>query len=462
MDPAILSSRSKPMPRNRSDAGGKPPTVGVAMIVKDEEAFLGDALESTCGVVDDLVVVDTGSQDGTQDIARDFGARLFHFPWTNSFSDARNESLRHVKTDWVVILDADERLEGPAWADLRTILQTATAPAVSVNILNCRLDGTLVESIHTPRIFRGDGRFRYRGRVHNQVVFADDPSRPIRPDLHPGLHLRHFGYDPRIVAERSKIQRSYELLRLELEDDPSNLLYRWYMARELMRLGRLEESRQHHETLLPELIEAGSSIAFHCACTYAVLMRHLGAQADATDTFELLLRASPGHPEFLLTLAEAKEARGDHLAAAELAHQAVANLELEEPFPGMVRVEELSWYGRHVEGRNLMTSGRYPGALEVYRTCIERMPPQANAWSQVLTNAIALAIEAGTEADVDTLLERLIGRDDCNLGMFFFEVQRRLQTRSLEAAQTLWRWGHERTDRLPQFSDYNALSKILA
>ena len=87
------------------------PTLSLAMIVKNEEKNLGHCLASVKDLVDEMVVVDTGSTDGTVALAESFGARLGHFPWTGDFAAARNESLRLSTGDWVLVLDADEAVD---------------------------------------------------------------------------------------------------------------------------------------------------------------------------------------------------------------------------------------------------------------------------------------------------------------------------------------------------------------
>src|SRR5262245_26176839 len=89
------------------------PTVSAALIVKNEEHFLPGCLASLERCVDEVVVVDTGSSDASVDIATSAGARLFHHKWENDFAAARNVGLDAVSSDWVLYIDADERLRLP-------------------------------------------------------------------------------------------------------------------------------------------------------------------------------------------------------------------------------------------------------------------------------------------------------------------------------------------------------------
>ena len=84
--------------------------VSLCMIVKNEENYLPNCLNSIKDIVDEIIVVDTGSTDKTVDIAKSFGAKVYYFPWRNNFSEARNESLKYATKDWILILDADDEL----------------------------------------------------------------------------------------------------------------------------------------------------------------------------------------------------------------------------------------------------------------------------------------------------------------------------------------------------------------
>jgi glycosyltransferase involved in cell wall biosynthesis len=98
------------------------PRVSLCLIAKDEEHNLPACLAPAVGLVEEIVVVDTGSTDATREVARRLGARVFDFPWCDSFAAARNETLRHAQGDWVLWLDADDRLDDDNRAKLRALL----------------------------------------------------------------------------------------------------------------------------------------------------------------------------------------------------------------------------------------------------------------------------------------------------------------------------------------------------
>ena len=86
--------------------------LSLCMIVKNEENTLGRCLESVKDIVDEIIIVDTGSTDNTIKIAEKYGAEIFFYKWDNSFANARNYSLSKASKDWILIMDADDELKG--------------------------------------------------------------------------------------------------------------------------------------------------------------------------------------------------------------------------------------------------------------------------------------------------------------------------------------------------------------
>src|SRR5579863_8983698 len=112
------------------------PTVGLSMIVKNGADFLAPCLESLRGLVQQIVIADTGSTDSTCEIARSFGAEIIQVPWENDFAKARNQALEPVTTDWVLVLDADEELDHDAKLSLPALLEISNLGGYLVPIRN--------------------------------------------------------------------------------------------------------------------------------------------------------------------------------------------------------------------------------------------------------------------------------------------------------------------------------------
>lgn len=189
------------------------PTISACMIVRNEEGFLPQCLESIKGAVDEIIIVDTGSTDKTVDIAKSFGAKVYHHPWRNSFSEARNHSLGYATCDWILQIDADEELEQGDIPLLHKIICNAACNAFYVAIYS-ELPGGLSKHYFT-RIFR-KGKAHYEGIVHNQLVHEGN-SRPSE------VRMYHYGYNLSATEMEKKYKRTGDLLRKQLEENPENI-----------------------------------------------------------------------------------------------------------------------------------------------------------------------------------------------------------------------------------------------
>jgi GT2 family glycosyltransferase/Flp pilus assembly protein TadD len=215
--------------------------ISLCMIVKNEEGNLADCLASVAGLVDEMVIVDTGSTDGTKAIASQFGARVFEFPWVDSFAAARNESLRHATGDWIFWLDADDRLDEANQDRLRrlfTSLRDENA-AYSMKCLCLAEAGAAATVVDHVRLFRHRPDVLWQFRVHEQILPA---LRASGSDVRwSDVTIRHVGYqDP--VLRRRKLERDIALLRLEDEERPDNPFTLFNLGSVYVELGRLAEA----------------------------------------------------------------------------------------------------------------------------------------------------------------------------------------------------------------------------
>jgi glycosyltransferase involved in cell wall biosynthesis len=189
------------------------PEITLCMIARDEIRCIGDAIRSCAGVVEDVVVVDTGSTDGTPDLAGSLGARVFHQPWEDSFSKPRNFGLDQVRTKWVLVLDCDDKLRAGSGPLVIDACRSNAAEGFTVSYM-----------VHSPtgptptrvlRLGRADMGFRFRNRIHERIV-ADPNAVAIATQI----VIDHFGYlyKPR----HAKADLYNRLLQMDLEDRPTD------------------------------------------------------------------------------------------------------------------------------------------------------------------------------------------------------------------------------------------------
>ena len=203
-----------------------------AMIVKDEEAVLDGCLASIAPVVDEIVIADTGSTDRSREIALAHGARLIEFPWRNDFAAARNTALAEAHGEWILYIDADERLAPVGKADARAMLDDPRLIAARP-WFRIKSGFTLNREV---RLFRNDPRIRFRGAIHERVVYdildlVEERGFEIGE---PELFLEHIGYDG---PQERKHRRNLPLLLAALALRPDDV-YNWHhVGRILEALG---------------------------------------------------------------------------------------------------------------------------------------------------------------------------------------------------------------------------------
>lgn len=207
------------------------PVVSVAMIARDEQRCIGRALTSVRHLVDDMVVVDTGSVDDTAGIAVDHGARVHQFTWIDDFSAARNHALSLAAGDYVLFLDADEWISRGGIDVLRQWAARAdTDAAGEILVLSTgESDGTPITTrVHLPRLLPRRN-CRYIGRVHEQPTGYTSSSAVSE------LVVAHDGYQP--VHQRRKRGRNEALLRAMLTESPRDPYLTFQLGRERQLAG---------------------------------------------------------------------------------------------------------------------------------------------------------------------------------------------------------------------------------
>ena len=202
------------------------------MIVKDEEEFLPRCLDSIRDLVDEMIIVDTGSTDRTVEIAESYGATIYHHPWQGSFSEARNFGLQYATCDWILQMDADEELEREDIPVIKKVLGSNLYNAVSVALLNDSPEGW--SKHYFQRIFRR-GKAYYQGIVHNQLKYE---GKELRTEI----RIYHYGYNLSEEKMAGKFRRTETLLREQIEHDPTSAFSHQNLIRVLRAQKRFEDA----------------------------------------------------------------------------------------------------------------------------------------------------------------------------------------------------------------------------
>jgi tetratricopeptide (TPR) repeat protein len=214
--------------------------VSLCMIVRNEEAYLDGCLASVSGIADETIVVDTGSTDATRTIALSHGAQVYDFEWCDDFAAARNESIRRASGDWILWMDADDRLVQESGQTLRELLCSLGDEKVGYLMrVECPgPDGGPMHCAVHARLFPNHARVRWQYPVHEQIV----PSLlAIGAELQTtDVRIRHVGYAPwRMPA---KLQRNLAIVEKALVARPLDGYLLSIRGELLVGLGRAAEA----------------------------------------------------------------------------------------------------------------------------------------------------------------------------------------------------------------------------
>lgn len=190
--------------------------LSLCMIVKNEEETLEKCLLSAKDIVDEIIIVDTGSDDRTKDIALKFTSKVYDFKWCNDFSKARNFSLSKADNNYVLILDADEVVCASQGDEIVKFCNMTDKKIVGrLKRINEYEDshGTRRYIERVNRIFNRN-YFEYEGIIHEQVV---SKSKEEYSTQNIDLVLNHIGYSKEVLNRTNKIQRNIELLKEALK-----------------------------------------------------------------------------------------------------------------------------------------------------------------------------------------------------------------------------------------------------
>lgn len=184
--------------------------LGLCMIVKNEEQTLPQCLSSVRGVVDEMVVLDTGSSDRTPDVAKKFGAKVYTFEWCNDFAQARNEALKYVHSNWVLVLDADEMLVPDIVPSLKQAIQHGRF--LLVNLLRQEVGAAQSPYSQVSRLFRRHPNLCFSRPYHALVddsvarIMSKEPQWQV--GYLPNVAIVHEGYQRSAIAQKDKFAQA--------------------------------------------------------------------------------------------------------------------------------------------------------------------------------------------------------------------------------------------------------------
>jgi len=213
--------------------------ITLCMIVRDEEPVLEETIRSFEGEYDELVIVDTGSQDDTVEISRRLGARVEHFQWCNDFSAARNYAASRCTTEWVLMPDADERLDPECRGMIRKLVNNGPDDVTEYSPVLVCPGGTTTEH-YCSKLYRR-GRAHWQNPSHN-VLMVDQGLKLKTPELRLFHERGRRGEERNHQRSEQRNEMNEENFRQQVAEEPQNPRARWYLSLTVQEAGRPGEA----------------------------------------------------------------------------------------------------------------------------------------------------------------------------------------------------------------------------
>src|SRR5581483_907647 len=232
--------------------------ISLCMIVKNEEDWVAGAVESVRSIVDEVIIVDTGSTDSTPDRIRTLGTKVLNLKWTDSFAQARNVSLAEAREPWILVLDADERIAARDLPYIKDAVRKGAADGYHLTqrnyVFGNQMFGWAANTstyeegarysgyVDNPliRLFRNSSDLRFHGAVHEIIDPRRLPSKFTFSSLPAVIH--HYGKVRGEEGVEAK-QRFYLALGLKkVEEEPTNAKAFFDLGIQYQELGRHAEA----------------------------------------------------------------------------------------------------------------------------------------------------------------------------------------------------------------------------
>lgn len=264
--------------------------ISVCMIVKNEESCLEKCLSSV-KEADEIVILDTGSSDKTEEIARKYTDKCYfrEYEWEDSFCKARNKALSKVTGDWIISIDADEYLEVDHIKKIREDIKKAEKLGKKTIDVILTADRTREEH-YFPRIFKKCPEVFWQGNIHNYLNIAEHNRSSI---------VIYYGYS---LAHQTDPDRAFRILKKEVETNSKCTREKYYLAREYYYRKDYEKAIEIYKLYLevaywaPEMADANLMLA-RC-------YRFIGKFEEARMSCLNAIKINTNFKEALLMMAE--------------------------------------------------------------------------------------------------------------------------------------------------------------
>lgn len=194
--------------------------ISICIIAKNAEKTISKTLASVVSLAEDVIVLDTGSDDLTPLLARNFGAKVYSHLWKYDFSEARNEAFKYARQPWLFCLDADEEIILIDFEAFEKKLFETNKTSFYINIENI-LNEVESSNLYRCRLLKASSNYLYSGRIHETPNIELDKTEYLSKEV---IYIKHYGYNIEFANPAEKSQRNIEIIK---KDTDYKNLYSW-------------------------------------------------------------------------------------------------------------------------------------------------------------------------------------------------------------------------------------------
>lgn len=225
-------------------------SISACAIMKNEISHVEAWLDNVRGFAQEIIVVDTGSTDGTNEfLAKQFDVKLISYEWQHDFAQAKNVALQEATGDWLVFTDADECFYQPQ--NIIEYLEQLDKKSTSIEAIFCPIDNIdadsnneIINSDVVPRIIRNYVGIKYMGAVHEQLTKGGEPWQDIKYVVADrNLAIRHTGYSTKVIP--FKHQRNYEILQQVMGKSHKPEMYYGFLSESLLGMEKYQQALEY-------------------------------------------------------------------------------------------------------------------------------------------------------------------------------------------------------------------------
>lgn len=245
-------------------------SISLCTIAKDGGKWIESMFISTSKIVDEIIIVDTGSTDNTLDIAERYGAKIVKSTFNNDFSFCRNISISYATKDWILYLDCDESLYVNDIEQFKKLLDDERYVAINLIMENV-IDGVGYNAGNVIRLFRNNLNFSFQGKLHEQILPSIYENFSLKNIYFSESKILHYGYNLSNDELLIKHNRNINILESFNESEKDGFYY-FNLGNEFFSINDFDTANKYYSisySMPDNNINYKVNLAYnHCRSTF--------------------------------------------------------------------------------------------------------------------------------------------------------------------------------------------------